>query len=204
MKKYKKFLDPIYSLEKWLNKVGEENYKLNNLRGSYFYFDKTESKYEYKVYYFKGPEKDVKSFLTYARKKDIEIFQYPISASQISLFSFMAATFDSNSQDISYKASLFATHIYVLMKPKVGESIEEILGEDDNFYYYKRQMENKLILALILMIPLLLTYFRVFGGTFEQNKLFVQVLMAVEVLILIFILFLNFKKNRFLRSKLIR
>ncbi len=201
MKKYKKFLDPIYSLEKWLNKVGEENYKLNNLRGSYFYFDKTESKYEYKVYYFKGPEKDVKSFLTYARKKDIEIFQYPISASQISLFSFMAATFDSNSQDISYKASLFATHIYVLMKPKVGESIEEILGEDDNFYYYKRQMENKLILALILMIPLLLTYFRVFGGTFEQNKLFVQVLMAVEVLILIFILFLNFKKNRFLRSK---
>lgn len=97
MKKYKKFLDPIYSLEKWLNKVGEENYKLNNLRGSYFYFDKTESKYEYKVYYFKGPEKDVKSFLTYARKKDIEIFQYPISASQISLFSFMAATFDSNS-----------------------------------------------------------------------------------------------------------
>lgn len=201
MKKYKKFLDPIYSLEKWLNKVGEENYKLNNLRGSYFYFDKTESKYEYKVYYFKGPEKDVKSFLTYARKKDIEIFQYPISASQISLFSFMAATFDSNSQDISYKASLFATHIYVLMKPKVGESIEEILGEDDNFYYYKRQMENKLILALILLIPLLLTYFRVFGGTFEQNKLFVQVLMAVEVLILIFILFLNFKKNRFLRSK---
>lgn len=201
MKKYKKFLDPIYSLEKWLNKVGEENYKLNNLRGSYFYFDKTESKYEYKVYYFKGPEKDIKSFLTYARKKDIEIFQYPISASQISLFSFMAATFDSNSQDISYKASLFATHIYVLMKPKVGESIEEILGEDDNFYYYKRQMENKLILALILMIPLLLTYFRVFGGTFEQNKLFVQVLMAVEVLILIFILFLNFKKNRFLRSK---
>lgn len=201
MKKYKKFLDPIYSLDKWLNKVGEENYKLNNLRGSYFYFDKTESKYEYKVYYFKGPEKDVKSFLTYARKKDIEIFQYPISASQISLFSFMAATFDSNSQDISYKASLFATHIYVLMKPKVGESIEEILGEDDNFYYYKRQMENKLILALILMIPLLLTYFRVFGGTFEQNKLFVQVLMAVEVLILIFILFLNFKKNRFLRSK---
>lgn len=201
MKKYKKFLDPIYSLEKWLNKVGEENYKLNNLRGSYFYFDKTESKYEYKVYYFKGPEKDVKSFLTYARKKDIEIFQYPISASQISLFSFMAATFDSNSQDISYKASLFATHIYVLMKPKVGESIEEILGEDDNFYYYKRQMENKLILALILMIPLLLTYFRVFGGTFEQNKLFVQVLMAVEVLILIFILFLNFNKNRFLRSK---
>lgn len=201
MKKYKKFLDPIYSLEKWLNKVGEENYKLNNLRGSYFYFDKTESKYEYKVYYFKGPEKDVKSFLTYARKKDIEIFQYPISASQISLFSFMAATFDSNLQDISYKASLFATHIYVLMKPKVGESIEEILGEDDNFYYYKRQMENKLILALILMIPLLLTYFRVFGGTFEQNKLFVQVLMAVEVLILIFILFLNFKKNRFLRSK---
>lgn len=201
MKKYKKFLDPIYSLEKWLNKVGEENYKLNNLRGSYFYFDKTESKYEYKVYYFKGPEKDVKSFLTYARKKDIEIFQYPISASQISLFSFMAATFDSNSQDISYKASLFATHIYVLMKPKVGESIEEILGEDDNLYYYKRQMENKLILALILMIPLLLTYFRVFGGTFEQNKLIVQVLMAVEVLILIFILFLNFKKNRFLRSK---
>lgn len=201
MKKYKKFLDPIYSLEKWLNKVGEENYKLNNLRGSYFYFDKTESKYEYKVYYFKGPEKDVKSFLTYARKKDIEIFQYPISASQISLFSFMAATFDSNLQDISYKASLFATHIYVLMKPKVGESIEEILGEDDNFYYYKRQMENKLILALILMIPLLLTYFRVFGGTFEQNKLFVQVLIAVEVLILIFILFLNFKKNRFLRSK---
>lgn len=201
MKKYKKFLDPIYSLEKWLNKVGEENYKLNNLRGSYFYFDKTESKYEYKVYYFKGPEKDVKSFLTYARKKDIEIFQYPISASQISLFSFMAATFDSNSQDISYKASLFATHIYVLMKPKVGESIEEILGEDDNLYYYKRQMENKLILTLILMIPLLLTYFRVFGGTFEQNKLFVQVLMAVEVLILIFILFLNFKKNRFLRSK---
>lgn len=201
MKKYKKFLDPIYSLEKWLNKVGEENYKLNNLRGSYFYFDKTESKYEYKVYYFKGPEKDVKSFLTYARKKDIEIFQYPISASQISLFSFMTATFDSNSQDISYKASLFATHIYVLMKPKVGESIEEVLGEDDNLYYYKRQMENKLILALILMIPLLLTYFRVFGGTFEQNKLFVQVLMAVEVLILIFILFLNFKKNRFLRSK---
>lgn len=201
MKKYKKFLDPIYSLEKWLNKVGEENYKLNNLRGSYFYFDKTESKYEYKVYYFKGPEKDVKSFLTYARKKDIEIFQYPISASQISLFSFMAATFDSNSQDISYKASLFATHIYVLMKPKVGESIEEILGEDDNLYYYKRQMENKLILALILMIPLLLTYFRVFGGTFEQNKLFVQVLMAVEVLILIFILFLNFNKNRFLRSE---
>ena len=87
------------------------------------------------------------------------------------------------------------------MKPKVGESIEEILAEDDNLYYYKRQMENKLILALILMIPLLLTYFRVFGGTFEQNKLFVQVLMAVEVLILIFILFLNFKKNRFLRSK---
>lgn len=201
MKKYKKFLDPIYSLEKWLNKVGEENYKLNNLRGSYFYFDKTESKYEYKVYYFKGPEKDVKSFLIYARKKDIEIFQYPISASQISLFSFMAATFDSNSQDISYKASLFATHIYVLMKPKVGESIEEILGEDENLYFYKRQMENKLILALILMIPLLLTYFRVFGGTFEQNKLFVQVLMAVEVLILIFILFLNFNKNRFLRSK---
>ena len=67
MKKYKKFLDPIYSLEKWLNKVGEENYKLNNLRGSYFYFDKTESIYEFKVYYFKGPEKDVKSFLTYAR-----------------------------------------------------------------------------------------------------------------------------------------
>ena len=31
------------------------------------------------------------------------------------------------------------------MKPKVAESIEEILGEDDNLYYYKRQMEKLLI-----------------------------------------------------------
>ena len=116
----------------------------------------------------------------------------------------MAATFDSNSKDISYKASLFATHIYVLAKPKVGESIEEVLGEDDNEYYYRRQMENKLILAIILFIPLLLSYFRVFGGTFEQNKLFVQILVAIELLILIFILFLNFKKNKFLKSKSIK
>lgn len=201
MKKFKKFLDPIYSLETWLNKQGEEKYKLTSLRGSFFEFDKTDSKYEYKVYYFKGAEKDVKSFLTYARKKDIDIFQYPISASQISLFSFMASTFDSNSDDIAYKASLFATHIYVLLKPKVSESIEEILGKDNNLYYYKRQMENKLILAFILMIPLLLSYFRLFGGSFEQNKLFVQVMMAIEVLILIFILFLNFKRNKYIKSK---
>lgn len=201
MKKFKKFLDPIYSLENWLNKQGEENYKLTSLRGSFFEFDKTEAKYEYKVYYFKGPEKDVRSFLTYARKNYIEIFQYPISASQISLFSFMAATFDSNSQDINYKASLFATHIYVLMKPKVAESIEEILGEDDNLYYYKRQMENKLILAIILMIPLLLSYFRLLGGSFEQNKFFVQVMIAVEALILLFILFLNIKRNIYIKSK---
>ncbi len=204
MKKFKKFLDPIYSMQKWLNDLGEKNYKLSSLRGSFFEFEETESKYEYKVYYFKGPEKDVKSFLAYARKNDIEIFQYPISASQISLFSFMAATFDSNSKDISYKASLFATHIYVLAKPKVGESIEEVLGEDDNEYYYRRQMENKLILAIILFIPLLLSYFRVFGGTFEQNKLFVQILVAIELLILIFILFLNFEKNKFLKSKNIK
>ena len=201
MKKFKKFLDPIYSLETWLNKLGENNYKLTNLRGSYFNFEKTDSKYEYKVYYFKGPEKDVLSFLSYARKKEIEIFQYPISASQISLFSFMASTFDNNSQDIRYKASLYTTHIYVLMKAKISDSIEQILGEDDNAYYYKRQMENKFILALILLVPLLLTYFRVFGGTIEQNKLFVQVLFAIEILILLFILFLNFKKNKYIKNK---
>lgn len=204
MKRYKKFLDPIYSLEKWLNKLGEKNYKLNNLRGSYFYFDETNSKYEYKVYYFKGPEKDVKSFLTYANKKGIDIFQYPISATQISLFSFMASSFDNNSEDINYKASLFTTHIYVLMKPKVSDSIEDILGEDNNMYYYKRQMENKLILALILFIPLLLTYFRLLGGTFEDNKLFVQVLMGVEALILLFIIYLNIKKNKYAKSKYIK
>lgn len=201
MKKFKKFLDPIHSLDKWLNKLGEENYKLKSLRGSYFDFDKTDSKYEYKLYYCKGPEKDIKSFLNYAQKNNIDIFQYPISASQISLFSFMASTFDNNSDDIGYKASLYTTHIYVLMKPKFGVSIEEILGDDDNQYYYKRQMENKLILALILFVPLLLTYFGLFGGTFEQNKLFVQVLMVVEAIILLFIIFLNFKKNKYLNEK---
>ena len=87
------------------------------------------------------------------------------------------------------------------MKPKVAESIEEILGEDDNLYYYKRQMENKLILAIILMIPLLLSYFRLLGGSFEQNKFFVQVMIAVEALILLFILFLNFKRNIYIKSK---
>lgn len=201
MKKYKKFFDPIYSLENWLNKLGEKNYKLTSLKGSYFYFDKTNSRYEYKVYYFKGPEKDVKSFLTYASKQGIDIFQYPISATQVSLSSFMASSFDNNSEDLNYKASLFATHIYVLMKPKVSDSIEDILGEDNNLYYYKRQMENKLILAIILFIPLLLTYFRLLGGTFEQNKLFVQVLIAVEALILIFIIFLNIKRNKYAKSK---
>ena len=53
MKKFRIFLNPIESREKWLNRMGDKGYKLNSISGmgTVYEFVETDCKYEYKAQY---------------------------------------------------------------------------------------------------------------------------------------------------------
>lgn len=205
-KKYRKFIDPLDNSQKWLNELGKKGYKLESLRGDSFVFDvRKDEEYEYKSFYFKGPEKEVEAFLRDAMKKSYEVFQLPISAGQLSLGSFMATKFDFDGDDEKYKAKLYSTHIYILMKPRAGESLEEQYKYIDSSYFYTRLMQNKMILALIMFFIFLLNYFGAplflrNNETYKESRSFELIIAAVTAFILLHIVYLNFKRNKMKKS----
>ncbi len=51
MKKIKFFLNPIFNLEKWLNKMSSKGYRLINIKNFIYEFEKTDNNYLYVVQY---------------------------------------------------------------------------------------------------------------------------------------------------------
>ncbi len=167
MKKFRIFLNPIESREKWLNRMGDKGYKLNSISGmgTVYEFVETDCKYEYKAQYIGYMSNDERlEYESFLKDANYDFWNLQINLGQVSIGRVKFRPYARGTGKLATSAGMINREILIV--EKLATDGEFRLFTDVESSIADLKMRRRTYIYLLSMI----TFFAAFGMFFNNQK----------------------------------
>lgn len=167
MKKFKLFLNPVESREKWLNKMANRGFKLNSVSGmgTVYEFVETDRKYEYKVQYIGYMSNSKRlEYETFLGDANYKFWNVQINLGQVSIGRVKLRPYASGSGKLATSPGMINKEILIVEKLVSDGEFKLFTDVESSIVDLKMRRRSYIYLLSII------TFFTVFGIYFNNQK----------------------------------
>lgn len=182
MKKIKIFLDPIGTLEPWLNKIAHKGYRLISINNCVYHFEKTHEQYSYCTQFIgANPSKENEEYVNMLTENDTKVFRAPLNQGNIAFGKFRLRPYAKG--DAKFANTFKEYNKEILVVENVGNKPHKLLTNKADLAVEYRNIRNVYLQGVIGLL-LILAFYNVFAGSFDIVKSLIGIILILLLIIL--------------------
>lgn len=211
IKRIKLFISPIPALEKWLNKMSSEGYRLVKAGNIFYYFEVCErDKYVYAVDYVANKSyDDLKEYERFLKESNIRYIEKSANIGKLSLLNIRWRPYADKGAKIATSKGMINREFLILEKENDGKLFHIYTNIEDKINALKNMRKPTVVLMLFIGIMFLISivdFIPSYKWSLYEINLLSQNSAAMLLILGIIeaLLFINFVRFTFAINKLKR
>lgn len=192
MKKIKFFLNPIDDLEKWLNCVADNGYRLKSIKNFLYEFEKTDKRYSYTTQFIgANTSRENNEYIQMLKENGTRVYRAPLNQGNIVFGKVRLRPYAHGDGKIANSFQGYNKEILVV--ENVGKGCEKLLTNKEDLADLYKNIKNAYLQGTILLWGLLIY---ILYSLFTDYTLTETILGLILLPVTLFYSMIFFKANR--------